>query len=182
MAPQNAPQAVFLDRDGTLIEHVHYLHQPDQVVIRPGTRQALRQLQCVGTRLFLFTNQSGISRGLFSMADAEAVNRRMVEMLDLGPELFTAVCVAPELPEDEPVYRKPSPRFIKEMLAMHAVPKARAWMVGDSPVDWEAGINAGVQVAAVVPDALSPKAFEQRVALGVTAYSTLLEWVESILR
>lgn len=182
MARQDAPQAVFLDRDGTLIEHVHYLYQPDQVVIRPGTGEALRRLQSAGTRLFLFTNQSGISRGLFSMADAEAVNRRMLEILDLGPDLFTAVCVAPELPEDEPVYRKPSPRFIQEMLAKHEVPRAKAWMVGDSPVDWEAGINAGVQVAAVVPDPLNPKAFEQCLALGVTAYATLLEWVESILR
>lgn len=182
MAPQYVPQAVFLDRDGTLIEHVHYLHQPDRVVVRPGTREALRRLQVAGARLFLFTNQSGISRGLFSMADAEAVNRRLLEILGLGPELFTAICVAPELPDDEPVYRKPSPRFIEEMLAMHEVPKARAWMVGDSPVDWEAGINAGVNVAAVVPDAKNPKAPEQREALGVMAYATLLEWLKDIMK
>jgi len=174
------PQAVFLDRDGTLIEHVPYLRDPADVVIRRGTREALSRLQAAAAKLFLFTNQSGVSRGLFQMAEVEAVNRRMVELLDLGAGLFTAVCVAPELPDDVPVYRKPSPRFIQEMLAAHGVAREHAWMVGDSPVDWEAGINAGVRVAAIVPDSANPKAPERRQELGISAYPTLREWVDAL--
>lgn len=174
------PQAVFLDRDGTLIEHVPYLHDPGDVVIRPGTRDALLRLQAAATKLFLFTNQSGVSRGLFGLADVEAVNRRMVELLDLGPGLFTAVCVATELPDDEPVYRKPSPRFIEEMLGMHDVDRGRAWMIGDSPVDWEAGLNARIRVAAIVPDPDSPKSPQRRDELGVVAYATLLDWLDAV--
>lgn len=177
---QPPPRAVFLDRDGTLIEHVPYLRDPADVVIRPGTREALERLQAAATKLFLFTNQSGVSRGLFGMADVEVVNRRMVELLDLGDDLFTAVCVAPELPDDAPVYRKPSPRFIDEMLAEYRIPREEAWMIGDSPVDWEAGINAGVRVAAIVPDPQAPKAPERRAELGVQPYATLREWLETV--
>lgn len=173
------PEAVFLDRDGTLIEHVPYLREPGDVVVRPGTREALRRLRAAAVKLFLFTNQSGVSRGLFAMADVEAVNRRMLELLDLGDDVFAAVCIAPESPEDVPVYRKPSPRFIEEMLVAHGVPRERAWMIGDSPVDWEAGINAGVNVAAIVADARAPKAPERRVELGVAAHASLLDWLDA---
>jgi D-glycero-D-manno-heptose 1,7-bisphosphate phosphatase len=76
------PRAVFLDRDGTLIEHVPYLCDPAAVVIRPGTREALARLQAAAVKLFLFTNQSGVARGFFGMAEVDAVNRRMVELLD----------------------------------------------------------------------------------------------------
>lgn len=174
------PQAVFLDRDGTLIEHVPYLRDPGDVIVRPGTREALARLRTSAAKIFLFTNQSGVSRGFFSLADVEAVNRRMVELLDLGADVFAGVCIAPELPEDVPVYRKPSPRYIAETLAAHGLPHERAWMIGDSPVDWEAGINAGVNVAAIVPDPRAPKAAERRAELNVAAYPTLIDWLDAV--
>ena len=83
-------QAIFLDRDGTLIENKHYLGSPDGVVLLPGVREALARARDNGIKLFLFTNQSGVGRGYFTMADVEAVNRRMIEMLGLGDDLFTA--------------------------------------------------------------------------------------------
>jgi D-glycero-D-manno-heptose 1,7-bisphosphate phosphatase len=104
----------------------------------------------------------------------------MVELLDLGTDVFAGVCIAPELPEDVPVYRKPSPRFIDETLAAHGLPRERAWMIGDSPVDWEAGINAGVNVAAIVPDPRAPKAPERRAELNVAAYPTLVDWLDAV--
>jgi D-glycero-D-manno-heptose 1,7-bisphosphate phosphatase len=174
------PQAVFLDRDGTLIEHVPYLRDPGDVIVRPGTREALARLRTSAAKLFLFTNQSGVSRGLFAMADVEAVNRRMVELLDLGDDVFAGVCIAPESPEDVPMYRKPSPRYIHETLAAHGLPRAGAWMIGDSPVDWEAGISAGVNVAAIVPDPRVPKAPERRAELNVAAYPTLVDWLDAV--
>ena len=189
-------QAVFLDRDGTLIANKHYLSNPDDIVVLPGVREALARLQTEGVKLFLFTNQSGVGRGLFTMADVEAVNRRMVEMLQLGAELFAGVCIAPESPQETPVYRKPSPRFIHEMLLIHSIAASTAWMVGDSPVDWEAGRNAGIQTAAIVLDpslmspglsvarsavvsplATSPAAVANRPdKLGGAAYPDLLPW------
>lgn len=175
------PQAVFFDRDGTLIEHVAYLSDPTQVVLLPGVREALGRLQAAAIRMFLFSNQSGVGRGLFTMADVEAVNRRMVELLDLGPEPFAGICVAPELPGAPSRYRKPSPRYIHEMLDLHRIPAAAAWMVGDSPVDWEAGLAAGVRTAAIVAQDAAAKAPERCEELGIPKFSDVGTWLEAAL-
>lgn len=176
-----APAAVFFDRDGTLIEHVPYLSDPAEVILRPGVREALARLQGMATKLFLFTNQSGVARGLFTLADVEAVNRRMIDLLGLGTDLFTDICVAPEHPDEPPRYRKPSPRFIRETLERHGLDATAAWMVGDSPVDWEAGLNAGVSVAAIVSASATSLAVARRKELDVPAYPSLLAWIDDLL-
>jgi len=172
------PRAVFLDRDGTLIENRHYLASPEGVALLPGVREAVGAMLAAGTRLFLFTNQSGVGRGYFTLADVEAVNRRMIEMLGHGADVFTRICIATERPDEPPVYRKPSPRFIQEMLVEHSIPAAAAWMVGDSPADWQAGIAAGVQVAAIVRDQAAEAEPARRLELGVPAYAGVREWWE----
>jgi len=179
-AAQPAPQAIFLDRDGTLIENRHYLASPEGVALLPGVREALARARAAGSKLFLFTNQSGVGRGMFKLEDVEAVNRRMIEVLGLGDNLFTGICVAPERPDEPPVYRKPSPRFIQEMLAEYGLAAEAAWMVGDAPSDWEAGINAGVRTAAIVPDPAVEKARERRLELGVETYASLLDWAMAV--
>lgn len=168
--------AVFLDRDGTLIENRHYLKSPDGVSLLPGVRDALVRVRSAGARLFLFTNQSGVGRGYFTLADVEAVNRRMIELLDLGGDPFTAICIATERPDEPPVYRKPSARFIQEMLAQHRLDAGAAWMVGDSPTDWQAGVNAGIRSAAIVAEPDEAGDREARLAMGVEAYPSLLSW------
>ena len=173
------PLAVFLDRDGTLIENRHYLSSPEGVALLPGVGEALARARAAGAKLFLFTNQSGIGRGYFTRADVEAQNSRMLDLLGLGADLFAGICIAPERPDEPPVYRKPSPRFIEEMLAEHAFPAQAAWMVGDASSDWEAGINAGINAAAIVCDPAAEVARERRLALGVEAYASLLEWASA---
>jgi D-glycero-D-manno-heptose 1,7-bisphosphate phosphatase len=173
--------AIFLDRDGTLIENRHFVGSPDQVCLLPGAREGLARAVAAGARLFLFTNQSGVGRGYFTMHDVGLVNDRMIELLDLGGDPFTRVCVAPERPDQPSVYRKPSPRFIHEMLLEHGIAADRAWMLGDSPSDWEAGLNAGIRAAAIVPGAESDEAERKRLALGVAAYGSVLDWIESVL-
>jgi len=179
---QQTIQAVFLDRDGTLIENMHYLKAPEGVVLLPGVREALRMAREVGAKLFLFTNQSGVGRGYFSMSDVERVNKRMLELLNLGDDLFAGVCIAPERPGEPSLYRKPSPRFIHEMLALHGIDAKASWMVGDTHVDWKAGINAGIHVGAVVPDLNAEVARDVRLELGVSAHASLLDWIATVLR
>jgi D-glycero-D-manno-heptose 1,7-bisphosphate phosphatase len=174
------PQAVFLDRDGTLIENRHYLASADGVVLLPGVREAVARAHGAGARLFLFTNQSGIGRGYFTHADVEAQNRRLVDLLGLGADVFAGICVAPERPDEPPVYRKPAPRFIHEMLAAHGLAAGASWMVGDSPADWEAGLNAGIHAAAIVADPAADPHRERRRELRVAAYASLLDWVEAV--
>lgn len=174
-------QAVFFDRDGTLIEHVPYLHDPAAVALLPGVRETVARLAEAAVRMFLFTNQSGVGRGLFTMADVEAVNRRMIDLLDVGDQPFSGICVAPELPETSTGYRKPSPRYIHEMLDLHGIDARTAWMVGDSPVDWEAGLAAGVCTAAIVNDRSGPHPTERCVEPSVPRFPDLPAWLEAAL-
>lgn len=136
-------KAVFLDRDGTLIRDCVYLSDPNKVEPLPGAAEALRLLRQAGYLLFLFTNQSGIGRGYFTQEEADACNRETEKRLGLSPG-FDGICVAPETPEEEPVYRKPSPKYILEMIEAHRLDSQRVWMLGDKKSDVEAGLRAGV--------------------------------------
>ncbi len=141
-------QAIFLDRDGTLIRDDGYRGDPAGVAPLPGAGEALRRLRGAGYLLFLFTNQSGIGRGYFPAEAAEACNRETERRLGLSPG-FDGVCIAPETPDDPPVYRKPSPRFILETIRRRSLDPERTWMVGDKESDVEAGRRAGVRSARI---------------------------------
>ena len=144
-------KALFLDRDGTIIEHIPYLHDPTEVRLLPHVREALREALTADFRLFLFTNQSGVGRGMFDMEAVEACNRRMLDLLDLPEPGFTRICVAPEAPDAETVYRKPNPRFIDEMIEAYDLDRRTCWMIGDSDCDRLAAENAGIHSIQVGP-------------------------------
>jgi len=154
-AAASTPAALFLDRDGTIIYDKNYLADPAGVELIPGARDALRDALRKGYRLFLFTNQSGIGRGYYTLDQVHDCNARMLELLGLGPNVFSEICIAPEAhsppdgEDDGQCYRKPSPRFIREMITSHALAPAQCWMVGDRESDIEAGLRAGISAAAV---------------------------------
>lgn len=152
-------KALFLDRDGTLIVDKHYLHDPAGVELLPGVVEGLRRARDLGYKLFLFSNQSGIGRGYYTMDDALRVNARMEEMLGLGRPLFAGECLAPETPEQPMVYRKPSPRFILEMIEEHELDPAQCTMVGDRETDVEAGLNAKINVVGLCNGKLNTEAW-----------------------
>lgn len=152
-------KALFLDRDGTLIVDKHYLSDPEGVELLPGVIDGLRRALDLGYKLFLFSNQSGIGRGYFTMEAALSVNRRMEELIGLTKPLFTGVCLAPETPESPIEYRKPSPRFILEMIAAHRLNPTHCIMVGDRESDIEAGLNAKINVAALCNGKLNTAAW-----------------------
>jgi D-glycero-D-manno-heptose 1,7-bisphosphate phosphatase len=149
-------KALFLDRDGTLIIDKVYLADPAGVELVPGAAGALRRARELGYRLFLFTNQSGIGRGYHTIEDTHRVNSRMEELLGLPRPVFDDVCIAPEGPNDPPVYRKPSPRFIVETLARHRLEPGLCWMVGDSAADVAAALAAGIRAAVVRTGKVDP--------------------------
>src|SRR5207237_8604904 len=105
-------QAVFLDRDGTIMEEKHFLYRPEEVAIFPGVAAALRRLQAAGFKLFIVSNQSGVGRGYFTLADVERVNRRLVELLARDSVRFDKTWIAPDAPEQLSRGRKPSPQFL----------------------------------------------------------------------
>ncbi len=149
--------ALFLDRDGVIIHDVGYLSEPAGVKLLPGARAALcRALKT--HRLFVLTNQSGIGRGYYTWQEAEAVNARMLHLLHLPPPGIEQLAMAPERPDEPPTYRKPSPRFILEMIAREELDPEQCWMVGDRLSDLQAGIRAGIRAALLTPGGVTPDA------------------------
>lgn len=173
-------KAVFLDRDGTLIIDQDYLADPDRVVLIPGVRESLQRLLDLGYRLFLFTNQSGIGRGYFTLEQAQRCNEKMEVLLDLGRPLFTDICLAPEAPDHPSVYRKPSPRFILESIARHGLDPVQCHMVGDRESDVRAGLNAGIRAAGVCTGKLDASAWDALGLPEVTVYPTFREFAGSL--
>ncbi|MCL4180893.1 MAG: HAD family hydrolase [Verrucomicrobia bacterium] len=145
----NAPTpAVFLDRDGTLIEERHYLSDPEQVVLFPGVAEALLQLQNAGFDLFLVTNQSGVGRGYYTMAEVDRVHERLIAQL--GQAFFRHIYVAPEAPDQPSLGRKPSPHFLFEARDRFHLDLASSYMVGDKLIDLECGWTAGLRKCLLV--------------------------------
>ena len=143
-------RAVFLDRDGTIIEDRNYLKHPDEVVILPGAPAALRRLMDAGFLLFIVTNQSGIGRGYYTLADMEAVNRHLLAELARDGVSFEKVYFSPEAPEQPGRGRKPSPDFLFDARDEFGVDLAQSYMIGDKLVDVECGRNAGVRRSVLV--------------------------------
>jgi D-glycero-D-manno-heptose 1,7-bisphosphate phosphatase len=138
-------RAVFLDRDGTLIAEKNYLHRVEEVEILPGTGPALHQLQAAGYRLFMVTNQSGIGRGYFTLAEAERVNAHLCDEMARDGVRFEKIYLAPEAPDQPSRGRKPSPQFLFDARDEFQINLAESFMIGDKLIDLECGWNAGVK-------------------------------------
>jgi D-glycero-D-manno-heptose 1,7-bisphosphate phosphatase len=173
-------RALFLDRDGTLILDKDYLADPAGVELVPGAAGALRRARELGYLLFLFTNQSGIGRGYHTIEDTHRCNARMLELIGLGADLFAGNCIAPEAPDQPSLYRKPSPRFINEMVAQHGLDRAQSWMIGDRESDLDAGLNAGIRAAAVCTGKYDAAAWSTRLRPGVPLFRDLPEFVATL--
>jgi D-glycero-D-manno-heptose 1,7-bisphosphate phosphatase len=174
-------KGLFLDRDGTLIHNIPYLNDPEQVRLIAGTIEAVKQALLMGYHLFLFSNQSGVGRGYCTLESVKAVNTRMLTLIGLGG-IFAEICLATEKPEDPIVYRKPSPRFILEMIETYELDVTHTYMVGDRLSDIEAGKGGGVQPVFVEDYSVADAA--ERVSIqklaGVFVYPDLQAFINDI--
>ena len=143
-------RAVFLDRDGTLIAEKNYLHRPEEVEIFPGAGAALKKLSEAGFKLVIITNQSGIGRGYFTLADAERVNQHLGLEFARDGVRFEKIYLAPEAPDQPSRGRKPSPQFLFDARDELGLNLAESYMVGDKLIDLECGWNAGVKKSILV--------------------------------
>ena len=137
--------AVFLDRDGTIMEEVHYCKDPALVRLVPEAAEALRALREAGFALVIVTNQSGIARGRLTRADFDAVQARLFELL--GFSLPTHMC--PDGPDAPSTHRKPAPGMLLDAARDLGLDLARSWTVGDKESDVLAGRAAGTRTILV---------------------------------
>lgn len=143
---QNA--AVFLDRDGTLMEEVHYCKDAAQVRLFEGVPDALRALRAAGFHTILVTNQSGIARGLITPAAYESVHARLLELL--GPDTLDAAYMSPDAADSLSPRRKPAPGMLLEAAQDWNLALDRSWMIGDKAIDMACAGNAALAGAILV--------------------------------
>jgi D-glycero-D-manno-heptose 1,7-bisphosphate phosphatase len=143
-------RAVFLDRDGTMIAEVNYLSRSDQIKIYPTTRTGLKKLCDQGFLLFIVSNQSGVGRGYFTMADVDKVNEALCNDLARDSVRIKKIYIAPEKPEDPSYGRKPLPQFLFDARDEFGLDLSQSFIIGDKLIDLECGWNAGVKKSILV--------------------------------
>jgi D-glycero-D-manno-heptose 1,7-bisphosphate phosphatase len=168
--------AVFLDRDGTLVEEVPYLHDPELVRLVPGAPAALRSLAAAGFALVVVTNQSGVARGYYGEDAVERVHGRLTELLAGGGVALDGIWYCPHHPRGSvPRFakacrcRKPGPGMLTaaaERLGLHL---PGSYLVGNDPVDVGAARAAGATPLLVT----TGQAAGRPVPDGVAAFGSL---------
>lgn len=144
-------RAVFLDRDGTLLDELGFLSRPEDLRLLPGAAEGVRLINQAGWSAVLVTNQSGIARGLFGEPELAAVHARLAEELAAHGAHLDALFHCPHHPEQglgalrrTCACRKPAPGLLLEAAERLGLALGASWIVGDSQRDLEAGRRAGL--------------------------------------
>lgn len=148
--------ALFLDRDGTLIEEVGYLSDPDQIQLIPGAADVVRHANEIGVPVVVVTNQAGVARGLFTEARVGEVHRHLTALLAEHGATVDAYYYCPHYLKGtieeyriECECRKPSPGMLLRAARDLSLTLDGSWMVGDRLSDLEAGAAAGCRTILV---------------------------------
>lgn len=138
--------AVFLDRDGTLIEEVNYLSRVEDLRLFPFSAKAVKMLKDVGFFVIVVTNQSGVGRGVFAEAAVHEIHAAIQDRLS---GMIDGFYYCPHLPAAGCECRKPLTGMIDQAVSDLSVDTVGSWMVGDKTIDVEAGRNAGLATVLV---------------------------------
>jgi len=143
--------AIFLDRDGVLIENrADYIRKWSHVKVIPGAIQALSHPALAPYRIVVVTNQSAVGRGLLSPENAQAINTRFVDLIHARGGRLDGIFMCPHAPADECPCRKPKPGLLLRAAEELQLDLSRSWMIGDAWSDVLAGQAAGVRQAVLL--------------------------------
>ena len=157
----NRRKAIFIDRDGVVVEKVHLLHKIEDLVLYPFTAEALKLINKSEYLAVLVTNQPVVARNLCTIEDVEEINKKMETLLGREGARFDAIYYCPHhpdkgYPEENPEYkircrcRKPDIGMIERAVLEHNIDLHGSFIVGDSNRDIECGKNAGVKTVGVL--------------------------------
>ena len=149
MSDSGMQPALFLDRDGTVIEDPGYLASPDHVRLLPGVDAALRAAERAGFLRIVITNQSGIGSGRYPRAAFEATQRELERQLDRAGASITATYCCPHAPEAGCLCRKPGTALHREAMAAWGIDPQRSWCVGDQIRDLQPAAELGCRALLV---------------------------------
>jgi D-glycero-D-manno-heptose 1,7-bisphosphate phosphatase len=140
----------------------HYLDDPAGLEFAPGATKGLRRIQAMGCRLFIVSNQSGVGRGLISLAQVDSVNRALVHMLELEGVRIEGVYYCPHRPEDRCDCRKPNTGLLLQAAREHSFDPKSAIVIGDKMSDVELGRKVGAQSMLIGAPASNPRLIPAR--------------------
>ena len=156
MAVSAGRNAVFVDKDGTLVENVPFNVDPDQVRLLPGVVDGLQLLRDAGFLLFVVSNQAGVALGRFARDALGGVEARIDALLAADGVSIDGYAWCPHHPQGTVAdyaaactCRKPQPGMLQDLAARHGVALERSWMIGDILDDVEAGHRAGCRAVLV---------------------------------
>jgi D-glycero-D-manno-heptose 1,7-bisphosphate phosphatase len=142
-------RAVFLDKDGTLVENVPYNVDPAQIKLTNGAIDGLKLLHAAGYKLIIVSNQSGVARGLFKESALTAVEQHLKEILKEAGISLAGFYYCPHHPDGRMrdytincMCRKPRPGMLFTAAREHRINLASSWIIGDILDDIEAGRRA----------------------------------------
>lgn len=143
--------ALFLDRDGVIIENRHdYVRSWADVDIYPQALTALAMIHHIPYMIIIVTNQSAVGRGMVNSAEVNHINNRLVEQITRAGGRIDGVYICPHLPQDNCTCRKPKPGLIYQAAADLSLDLARSILIGDALSDLQAGESAGIPCLALV--------------------------------
>lgn len=143
-------KAVFLDRDGTIIEEVDFLATTEETELFPYTIEALKIFRDNGFLLFVTTNQSGIARGFFGATAVNSIHQKIQDELNAEGLNIESFHYCPHFPDQGCRCRKPNTGMIEQACANYDIDLSESWMIGDKKLDIGMGFNAGTQTALVL--------------------------------
>lgn len=150
-------KAIFLDRDGTIIEDVGYLNNPQDIKFIPGSIEAIKKLNEAGYKVIIITNQAGVARGLIIENMLQTLDKTIQKELLNGGAQIDAIYYCPHHAEhghypykQECGCRKPEPGMILKAAKDHNIDLSQSWMIGDKKSDIEAGQAAGTKTILVL--------------------------------
>lgn len=169
-------QAVFLDRDGVINEvlsdRVKFVNTPEQFYLLSGVGEAIRQLNDLGWKVYVVTNQGGIGLGYMTRAELEAIHQKMGQDLATYDAKVDGIAYCAHRPQAGCSCRKPKPKMILDLAKKHHIDLKESYMVGDRAPDIEAGEQAGVKTVLV--------GHRQKSIKADLTFANLLDFVETL--
>ena len=151
---------VFFDRDGTLNQDSGYINSPSKLILLPGAAQAVARLNLAGIRVVLVTNQSGVARGFFTLAELHDIHEKLQSVLKTEGAWLDAIFVCPHHPEEHCRCRKPNPGLLDQAATQFGLDLTCSYVVGDKDIDLELAHRVGALGVLVMTGPSSPEALK----------------------
>jgi D-glycero-D-manno-heptose 1,7-bisphosphate phosphatase len=143
--------AVFLDRDGVIIQNrENYVRSWNDVEFLPSSLYALERLSQTSHKIIIITNQSAVGRGIITLEQAEALNRRVIKEIEKSGGRVDRFLMCPHAPEEHCFCRKPQPGLIQKAAEELSIDLESSALIGDALTDIQAGAAAGIKTLILV--------------------------------